>query len=199
MFKTCPRCSAEYLPHVSDCPSCHVALQHGSAAEFDAKDQRKFTRVVEAREPVALTEPVMLRGGDVAELREIAERLTDAGVMCAIDTDPPGARIAGSQRVLSQGNSGRDARLAIYVERTDHAAAVSVLEAWMTDTVPDAQHALATGALDRCPGCDEPLAPSAAGCASCGLEFPEMQATCPNCGQVVVPDAESCPSCGHQP
>ncbi len=199
MFKTCPSCSAEYLPHVSDCPSCHVALEHGSAAEFDTNDGRELARVVKAPEPVALTEPVMLRGGDVAELREIAERLTDAEVICAIDTDPPGARIAGSQRVSRQGNSGREVRLAIYVERTDRAAAVAVLEAWMADTVPDAERALATGALDRCPGCDEPLAPSAAGCASCGLEFPEMQAACPNCGQVVAPEAESCPSCGHHP
>jgi hypothetical protein len=199
VFKSCPRCNAEFLPHVSECPDCRVALQHGDAAEFTAIGLRERKREAEPTEARGMQDPVLLRGGEVAELRQIAERLVAASLVCAIDTDPPGMGITGSQRASRRGQSGRDVRLAVYVQRSDYAEAAAVHEAWIAATVPDAGLALATGMLDKCPGCDEPLAPSAAACASCGLEFPEMQAACPACGQAVTPEAESCASCGHRP
>ena len=199
MFKTCPRCNAEFLPHVSECPDCRVALRHGDAAEFTAAGLAEPARKAEPTEVRGMLDPVLLRFGEVAELRQTAERLAAASLVCAIDTDPPGVGISGSQQASRRGQSGRDVRLAIYVQRSDYAEAAAVHEAWIAETVPDAGLARATGALEKCPGCDEPLALSAAACAACGLEFPEMQAACPACGQAVTPEAESCPSCGHRP
>jgi hypothetical protein len=187
MFKTCPSCGDEFVPHIELCPDCRVPLR---AAGENAP----------AAAPApegALREAVMLRAGDVSELRELAERLTAAGIACAIDTDPPGQNLgaATSRRAAA----GAPARLALYVDADDAQAAVQIHHAWIAETVPDSARAGEAGIIDACPGCGEPLAVGAAACSSCGLEFPELQVACPQCGQGVEPAADHCGHCGYRP
>lgn len=192
MFKTCPRCGDEFLPHVSECPDCRVALQHGAPEGAPAVEEPSG-----GAEPAMLESAALLRHGEVWELRELAERLQAEGIACAVDTDPPGARIVtGGRLAQRKGSQGRAVRLALYVAERDVAAALAVDQAWTAEGVPDAELAGPVGAISACPGCGEPLAPSAAVCSSCGLEFPEHGVLCSACGQAVAPDAESCPHCG---
>lgn len=196
MFKTCPQCGDEFLPHVSECPDCRVALVHGEAA-----GATKAPEAPREAASTALSSGALLRRGEVWELRELAERLAGAGIACAVDTDPPGGRIAVSAGAKGQGkgSSGRSVSLALYVGEDDLAAAAEVHHAWLSEGVPDADTAGPAGVLSACPGCGEPLAESAAACASCGLEFPELEVTCSACGHGISPDAERCPMCGSSP
>jgi hypothetical protein len=187
MFKTCPSCGDEFVPHVELCPDCRVPLR--AAGEHAPAENAALAG--------ELREAVMLRAGEVSELRELAERLTAAGIPCAIDTDPPGQNLgaATSRRAAA----GAPARLALYVDANAAQAAVRIHQAWMVDAVPDSGSAGEAGVIDACPGCGEPLTTGAAVCASCGLEFPELQVACPRCGQGVEPAADHCGHCGYRP
>lgn len=194
MFKTCPRCGDEFLPHVSECPDCRVALQHGAPEGAPVLDEP-----ARGGAPGLLESATLLRHGEVWELRELAERLQTAGIACAVDTDPPGAGIVTGGGIAQRKSSyGRAVRLALYVAEQDVAAALAIHQAWTAEGVPDADLAGPAGAISACPGCGEPLAPSAAACGSCGLEFPEHEVLCSACGQAVAPDAQSCPHCGYR-
>ena len=119
MFKTCPRCGDEFLPHVDECPDCRVALAHGPALGVTAapEDPR-------GARPAPLESAALLRRGEAWELRQLAERLEAAGIQCAVDTDPPGAGImAGGGVGNRKGSYGRTVRLALYVGQEDIAAA----------------------------------------------------------------------------
>lgn len=193
MFKTCPRCGDEFLPHVSECPDCHVPLRHAEAGPPQPAARER------AAAPGPLTSAVLLRRGEVRELRELTERLSAAGIACAVDTDPPGAGISMSKDLAQRrGSYGRAVRLGLYVSEGDLALARPVLEAWTAEGIPDAEAAAPIGALSDCPGCGEPLAEGASACASCGLEFPDQETLCSGCGQPVAPDAQRCPHCGER-
>jgi hypothetical protein len=186
MFKTCPSCGDEFVAHVEQCPDCRVPLRApGETPPASAPAEH------------ALADAVLLRAGETRDLRELAERLDAAGIACAIDTDPPGASVAAAGAGARRG--GGAVRLALYVAARDAHTAARVHQAWVAEIVPDSGSANDMGLIDACPGCGEPLAPTSAACASCGLEFPELQVACPECGQGVEPEAERCGHCGYRP
>jgi hypothetical protein len=191
MFKLCPSCRDEFVPTVSVCPDCRVPLV--AAEELASAPVARDAGVASAA--FTLTSAVMLRRGGTGELQDLARRLAEHGVRCVIDTDPPGARIAGTARTAA----GREVQLAIYVDEADSQTAARLHHEWVLATVPGASEAQLGGVLDACPGCGEPLATNASACSSCGLEFPPLETTCPQCGQPVAVDAERCTSCGYQP
>jgi rRNA maturation endonuclease Nob1 len=194
MFKICPSCKDEFVQHVSVCPDCGVPLR--TAEEIASSDAAAAAPARARAGDEALGAAVMLRSGAASELRQLGERLAERGVRFAVDTDPPGARIATSTR----GAAGREAQLAIYVQAADAQQASEIYREWMLDTVPGAGDVKqVSGAVDACPGCGEPLGASATACASCGLEFPPLEVACPQCGSAVAVEAERCAQCGYRP
>jgi hypothetical protein len=189
MFKICPRCGDEFVPHVEVCPDCRVPLQASDGAP-------PVPRAAEAPAPLALESAVALQRGTTSELRQIAEALGAAGVACAIDTDPPGGVLRGAPQ---RGRTAQEAPLAVFVDERDAAEARRVLGEWLASAIPGSEHAAAAGSIDACPGCGEPLPEHPTACASCGLEFPPLELPCPRCGQAVAAEAESCAACGHRP
>jgi len=192
MFKRCPSCGDEFVPQVSECPDCRVALVHLDESAASAE------RAVAPTAGSVIENAALLRHGDAMQLRELAELLSAEGIVCGIDTDPPGASIRGSARVSRMGNLGREAQLAIYVAERDHPTANALVEQWLARTAPGAEHAQPAGELAACPACREPIAEGAAACAACGLEFPEI-AVCPACGGGFIPADGRCPHCGNRP
>ena len=172
MFKICPRCGDEFVPHVESCPDCRVPLQASDGTPPPPRSER-----VDA--PLQRERAVSLRHGAPADLREIADALSAAGLACAIDADPPHG-------------------LGVFVDERDVAAGQRVLAQWMETAIPGAEQ-VAGGSIDACPGCGEPLPEHPTACASCGLEFPPLELPCPRCGQPVAAEAESCAACGHRP
>ncbi len=186
MFKTCPQCGDEFVPHVETCPDCRVPLlAPGEAAP---------PRPAPSAGPAQIDAPVLLRRGTVMELRDLGARLADAGIAFAVDSDAITGNAAANARA-----AGREVQLALYVREDDARAASAVAQAWVVANVPDATHVEPGSALDGCPGCGEPLAADAVACGSCGLEFPPLEVACPQCGEAATVDAANCPHCGYRP
>jgi len=194
MFKICPSCRDEFVQHVAECPDCHVPLR--TAEELAGERVSQGRPDEPERAGVALASAVMLRRGPASDLRELCEQLAERGLRFVIDTDPPGQRLAAPARAAA---SGREGQLAIYIEEADAAEASRAEREWLLATMPGAAHEPAGGMIDACPGCSEPLVPSATACASCGLEFPPLEVACPQCRGGVAPESESCPHCGYRP
>jgi hypothetical protein len=196
VFKICPRCGDEFVPKIEECPDCRVALRTAEelASAPPAPSGSASGDGFAGAAPVDAS--VMLRRGAASDLRELSERLAARGVRFAVNTDPPGGRIAPPAR---RGDASREVQLAIYVAEADVAEAQRVAQEWVLETVPGAADAHAAGAIEGCPGCGEPLAADAVACASCGLEFPPLEVACPACGRGVAPESESCPGCGYRP
>jgi uncharacterized OB-fold protein len=193
MFKTCPQCGDEFVPHVEICPDCRVPLRAASESPTVNPEAR-------ATREVALADAIVLRTSvNPSELRPLAEALVAAGIACAIDTHPPGGGITSNARRGAGRGAALGIQLAVYVDARDQQAASHVADAWLREQIPDGENAAAPGLIDACPGCGEPLAPDAASCASCGLEFPPLEATCPRCGRVVALESERCGGCGYRP
>jgi predicted amidophosphoribosyltransferase len=160
MFKHCHSCGGEYQSWVTECPDCHVPL-HSAPGEAPA--------LVGRSEPIAsLENPVLLKVGEPWELRELAETLQHQGISSQIDSYPLGGSLARA------GSRGQPARLGIYVaeadvaavrELTDELAALARSESGAEAVVHD---------QGACPACGEPTPENAPSCASCGLEFPEV-------------------------
>jgi hypothetical protein len=191
MFKTCPVCGDEFLEHVEVCPDCRVALR--TSIDGTAPEPRAD------RAPAALESPLVLRRGDVGELRQLADALASAGVPCVVDTDPPSDGIRGSEASSRVGRFGKDGRLAIFVAARDQAEAARVHAEWLKTILPDAGAVLPGSMIDACPGCHEPLPEGAVACASCGLEFPPLEVNCPQCGRPTAVEADQCSHCGYRP
>jgi hypothetical protein len=187
MFKFCPRCRDEFLPHVAECPDCRVALR---TAEELASEPVELDGP-SASGAVALASAVMLRRGAPSDLRELCDRLGERGLRFVVGTHPLGGAVRRGQ--------AREVELAIYVEEADAQQAAQVEREWVLETIPGAADESFVGAADACPGCGEPLAASAVACAACGLEFPPLEVACPQCGRPVAVEAESCASCGYRP
>jgi hypothetical protein len=190
MFKVCPRCRDEFLPHVAECPDCRVALR---TAEELASEPVELDGP-SAAGAVALASAVLLRRGAPSDLRELCERLGQRGVRFVVGTHPLGGPLGAGRR-----GQAREVELAIYVEEADAQQAAQVEREWVLETIPGAAAETFAGTADACPGCGEPLGASAVACDACGLEFPPLEVACPQCGQPVAVEAESCAICGHRP
>lgn len=194
MFKTCPSCGDEFVPHVVECPDCRVPLEASDGAAPRPAPQRDA-----AGGTPAIGDAVVLRRDQPGELRQLAEALSAAGIACAIDTDPPGASIRGGVLGSRAASTGRAVELAVYVSAADAKAASAVQAQWLARSMPGSE--LGTGELleGHCSGCNEPLPENVAECPSCGLAILPLEVGCPACGLAVAVEAESCPHCGHRP
>lgn len=194
MFKTCPRCGDEFLPHIAECPDCRMPLQ---ISEGGLAPAHEIASPGEAEAP-SFTDAVLLRRDQPTELRQLAEALATAGIACAVDTDPPGEGIRGGQPISRGRMSGQAPQLAVYVSASDAKAAAAVHTQWLAQSIPGAE--LAGGLVEgACSGCNEPLPEEAVECPSCGLAILPLEVTCPGCGQPVAVEAESCARCGYRP
>ena len=190
MFRVCPRCRDEFLPHVAECPDCRVALRTAEELANDPAEQAEPSEGL----VVTLSSAVMLRRGAPIDLRELCERLGERGVRFVVEPVPLGGPLAAPRR-----GQAREAELAIYVEEADAEAAARVERDWLIATIPGAADEPLAGSADACPGCGEPLAASAVACAACGLEFPPLEVACPQCGRPVAVEAQRCDGCGYRP
>ena len=156
MFKHCHSCGGEYQSWVTECPDCHVPLQLAPGE----------TLAPETRPVAPIEDPVLLKVGQPWELRELAETLQEHGISSQIDSHPLGGSLARA------GSRAEPARLGIYVARAEVTAVREVIEglAALERSESDAE-AHDPGA---CPACGEPTPENAPSCASCGLEFPEV-------------------------
>ena len=193
MFKICPSCRDEFVQHVEVCPHCRVPLR-------TAEEMASAPEPADDDADNVLASAVVLRRGNPSDLRELCDLLTARGLRFAVDTDPPGRRLAAASRGATAPRSAtsREVMLAIYVAEADAAAAAQVQREWLLATVPGAVDE-SVGGIDACPGCGEPLTANATACAGCGLEFPPLEVACPQCGQPVPLEAESCAGCGYHP
>jgi len=164
VFKTCPRCGGEFQAWVVDCPDCGVALVTDAGAVV--------RRPAEPLPPASELVPV--ERGDPWQLRELAQRFQQEGLSCRIDVYPPDA----PRRPPARGAPAGGTRFAVYVREVDVPRAEWIRSEHSKTSVPDgpASPTAPGTALAACPACGEPLAEGASGCASCGLEFPELGA-----------------------
>jgi hypothetical protein len=165
VFKSCPTCGGEFQLWVSVCPDCQVALVEGPVTVAVSPPPQEL--------PPA-RELVCLERGDPWHLRELAEALQERGISCRIDVHPPDAAI----RPPARRGAPTQTRFGLYVRAGDQAQAAEVRGEHLERAVPDAAGLGGEpGALlADCPACGSPLAEGAASCASCGLEFPELNA-----------------------
>ena len=168
MFKTCPACGSEFQAWVAQCPDCEVPLQLSSS---EAPPVPPRFELPPARELVAFER------GDPWHLREIAERLQQGGLSCRIDAYPPDAPIRAPARKRGPVAPGSGPSFALYVRHEDVGLAQQLRAEHLKESVPGAEAlAVETGAvLSDCPACGEALSEGATSCASCGLEFPELE------------------------
>jgi hypothetical protein len=110
--------------------------------------------------------------GDAWRVREFAELLQAQGIDCRVDAYPPRSASGADARETHSryGRGGHGVDMGLYVAPADMqraADAVQQREREALDAPPG------EGDADLCPGCEQPLAPEALECPSCGLAFPE--------------------------
>ena len=167
MFKTCPACGSEFQAWVAQCPDCEVPLEIASGEA----PPRVPLELPHARELVPLER------GDPWHLRELAERLQQAGLSCRSDAYPPYAQIRAPARKRGPVAAVAGPSFGLYVRREDVARAQQIRAEHLKESVPGAEvlTSEAGAVLTDCPACGEALAEGATSCASCGLEFPELE------------------------
>jgi hypothetical protein len=147
-FKVCRSCGSEFVARVEACLDCGGPLEEvvaGGAADVGAP----------AAAPPEDEATTPLREGEPAFLRDLAERLTAAGV-------PHRLAVSGDC------TSGCRTRYAVYVRPADRAAALEVDRAFYAAAVPDGDRAVALDA-EGCPACGAAQPPAVVECPECGL------------------------------
>lgn len=171
--KNCPSCGDEFQAWVERCPDCDVPLAIGGGGKRASEDTRPELPPAGQLECVLIGGPWQTRG--------LAERLSEEGIACRVDAHPPETGIGtdGGVAAARFGQAGRGIHLGVYVLAADQLRATEISATFQAEAMPevDGQEVPEPGTeLDACPGCGEPLAEDATGCAECGLEFPELEA-----------------------
>lgn len=169
--KNCPSCGDEFQTWVERCPDCDVPLTIGGG---------ESTAAAAVDLPPASQLECVLVGGPW-QTRGLAERLSEEGIACRVDAHPPDTDIDtdGGAAAARFGQAGRGINLGVYVQQADRERATDLSAVFQAEGMPelDGHETPEPGTeLDACPGCGEPLAADATGCAECGLEFPEIEA-----------------------
>lgn len=160
MFKHCHSCGQEYQSWVTECPDCHVPL-HSAPGEPLAPPTRSGSIA-------PLEDPVLLKLGEPWELRALAESLQERGISSQIDSHPLGGSLARA------GSRAQAARLGIYVARANLAAVREFTEELAALERSESDAEAVAHDPGACPACGEPTPENAPSCATCGLEFPEV-------------------------
>lgn len=156
--KICPRCGEEYLPTVSLCVDCGVALIAEGEVAARAAAESEFALS-------ASSELVAVRSAGAAWIAGLAESLEAAGVPCRVEVMGAAAGRAG------RAAGGVRCTLLVRPEDADRAARVDV--EFARTQIPDLPDQINSSwtEIDACPACGAALAQSAAECAECGLVF----------------------------
>jgi hypothetical protein len=161
--KYCPQCGAAHQAWATRCADCDCDL----VAEPPSPEIAPASELPPARELACLGT------GDAWHVRDVAEALQEAGLSCRIDSHPPDAPLAGPGFSARRGFSGETTKLGVYVLPDQLERARRVEHAHRLSRIPGASEtAAAPHDEEACPACGVPLAPAAAECAECGLEFP---------------------------
>jgi len=174
-YKYCPQCGDEFQNWVETCPDCECALGHEPPQPGAAPAE-----LPPARELVAVFV------GEPFRVREPVASLEAARIPCRVDAYPPGGE---GDEGEPMGGFGAGTKVAVYVREEDLPAVSELDEDWVRAMLSTESE------LDACPACEAPLAESATGCSSCGLEFPEID-MCERCGAAVEVTAPKCGTCG---
>ena len=160
MFKICRSCGQEFQMWATECSDCGLPLHLTPGEELAAP---------EPQAPTVLEDLLLVKLGSTWELSVLAEELQQRGISSRIDT-PPDASLA------KRGSRAAAAQLALYVTRADLDAVREFTEELAARERAEAGIGEVEHDPNACPACGEPTPESAAQCASCGLEFPEVPA-----------------------
>jgi len=154
-YRICPECHEEYTLAATECADCGVELVTPGALPAEVEPEA-FPEVEEL---------VCVRVGPLPWTRALSEGLTQVGL---------GHRVEPDQRSEAEGGVdsrrfGGEAVYGTWVMPADEATARELDAALFAHLEPDA--AGAADGDERCPACDEPLAPDAVECGGCGLSF----------------------------
>jgi ribosomal protein L40E len=189
-FKVCPECGAEHVHTAVICVDCNVALEIAPTEETPEPPPT-------AAFPPA-SELTRVAVGSPWEMERLALQLQEANLSSRIDRVDTGP---GASRPLpNTAPRGSGARLALYVLPEDAEAARRAIQVLLLQDGPVAAAEAREGAaLEACPACGAPIAPTASACSDCGLEFVAVEDACSACGAALPPGATACPSCGAEP
>ena len=154
-YRICPECRDEYTLSAAECVECGVALVMPGALPVEVAPEA-FPEID------AL---VCVRVGPLPWTRAISEGLTQIGIAHRVEAD----RRSQAEGGVDPRRFGGEAVFGTWVLPDDEAAARELDAALFAHLEPGGAEA-AVGD-ERCPACEEPLAPDAIECGGCGLSF----------------------------
>ena len=180
LYKVCPDCRAEYLPHIEQCADCGAILTLPGQPAPPAPQPADATVSPHG-------DLVSVRVADLDWARRLGARLERAGIDHRLE-----AEAAAGGRCHGAG------RFRVLVRRPDAEAAMRVDAEQLQEEVPEMAR-VDTGAPagDACPACGDSVSETAAECPSCGLALMPVMAACAGCGGPLPPGARQCPGCGR--
>jgi hypothetical protein len=150
----CPRCESEYMPSVSECADCGVALVTESQL-----GERSAEVLPEVRELV------LIRASSVGWAQNLSALLADAGISHRIE-----AVRGGDEDDLVRRRPNDLLPFGVYVRGEDEQAARAIDAAHLRSEIPDLPDEVeGSHDAEACPACGTAVAPGATECADCGL------------------------------
>jgi hypothetical protein len=160
-MRVCPECGEEYLPTVSECADCRVALVAAGSAAPAAPTSRELPPV---------SQLVCVRTASLGFAQGLSDLLSEAGIthrLEAQEPDEPAPEAAARGRFV-------DRPFGVYVREQDLADAREVDREFMRRQFPDVAEDATVGAVgEGCPACGAAVAADAAECPECGLALLE--------------------------
>lgn len=156
-FKVCPSCREEFTLAAVDCSGCGVLLVY--PGDLDGDDN------VEDQEIPPVSELACVRVGPLPWTRALSAALSEAEIThrVAVDTRSEEEGGAGRERFGGEDVYGT------WVLPDEHDAALEIDTMLFAHLQPE--EAEDAHEEEACPACQEPLAPDALECGSCGLAF----------------------------
>lgn len=166
VYKVCPTCEGEFEARVDLCPDCGVALVWSAEPGFGERPASGARPARLAPSP----ELVMVRFGDLGDVRALAARLDRAGIP-SFTTIVPDPSLTAVQ--LGAGNLYHDGTFYLFVRPEDFSAGQDVDRALL------AEHAAEVEGFGGLPAFREDV------CPACGAYLPEAAEECPSCELVL--------------
>jgi hypothetical protein len=150
--KICPDCEVEYLPHVEKCADCGAGLllyeEHRQTKEAKKRLLAK-----------AIQNAAVVREGDLKWLGELGNVLMNAGIPCAIISDPG----------CNKGRCSDKCRLIVSGEDLERAQ--ERVAEYYREIHPELQTSHELISQGKCPACGNPVGAAASECSDCGLKL----------------------------